>query len=511
MTTRARWISCAILTLALALRVAWLDLKPAHFDEGVNGGFVDQMTRQGFYHYDPTNFHGPLHFYVLFVSQTLFGRNLWALRLPIVLVSTACVGLVLAFRRYFDERACLLAAGAMAISPAMIFYGRYAIHETWLLFFLLLTAWGLAGLWRFGERRCLWAALLGSTGLILTKETYVIHLVAFLLAVPCLLVYEKLSPSETWSFGGWHFSLRDLLITLGSCAGLILFFYTGGFLDWSSLPGLWETFATWVRTGVEKKSGHEKEWSYWLELLARYEWPALAGLMGGLWLLAPRTPRVARYLAIYGLGVLIGYSLVPYKTPWCIISLIWPFYFVLGLAIVRAAEWIDTWTTAACAAVLGLGSLGIALRLNFQDYTSEQEPYVYVQSFSDVNKLLDPLHQLAQRDARHYQLRGHVILPEQYPWVWQLGDFPRVDYPSFDHLPEPLDADFIIIDDPLVDQIEPLLRVEYYKLPIKIRGSSDNTATLYLFPGTFRGLVPEDTAKFSPGSEATPANPADAR
>jgi len=49
---------------------------------GINGWFVDQMVKSGFYRYDPTNYHGPLHFYVLFLSQTLFGRNLWALRMP---------------------------------------------------------------------------------------------------------------------------------------------------------------------------------------------------------------------------------------------------------------------------------------------------------------------------------------------------------------------------------------------------------------------------------------------
>src|ERR1700684_4080071 len=105
------------------------------------------MTHQGFYHYDPTNFHGPLHFYVLFLAQTLFGRSIVVLRVPIVLLSTGCVGMVLAFRRYFGESACQIAAAAMAISPAMVFYGRYAIHETSMLFFLLLTAWGLLGLW----------------------------------------------------------------------------------------------------------------------------------------------------------------------------------------------------------------------------------------------------------------------------------------------------------------------------------------------------------------------------
>ena len=184
MNTRDRWISAGIVILALALRVAWLGVKPAHFDEGVNGWFADAMTRDGFFHYDPTNFHGPLHFYVLFVSQTLFGRDILALRLPLALVSTGCVALVLAYRCYLGERVCQIAALAMAISPAMVFYGRYAIHESWLLFFLLLTAWGAAGLWRFGHRRHLWAASLGLTGMILTKETYLIHVTAFILAVP---------------------------------------------------------------------------------------------------------------------------------------------------------------------------------------------------------------------------------------------------------------------------------------------------------------------------------------
>ena len=103
-------IAAGILLIALVLRVLWLEDKPPHFDEGVNGYFVDQITRTGFYHYDPTNFHGPLHFYCLFVSQTLLGRAAWVLRLPVALLSTACVGLLLGLRPYVGNRASLLAA-----------------------------------------------------------------------------------------------------------------------------------------------------------------------------------------------------------------------------------------------------------------------------------------------------------------------------------------------------------------------------------------------------------------
>src|SRR6266436_6426045 len=91
------WTPWAIVALGAILRILFLEMKPPHFDEGINGWFVDQMVKNGFYRYDPTNYHGPLHFYVLWFSQTLLGRNLWALRLPVVLVSSACVWLALKF------------------------------------------------------------------------------------------------------------------------------------------------------------------------------------------------------------------------------------------------------------------------------------------------------------------------------------------------------------------------------------------------------------------------------
>src|SRR6266404_6848529 len=131
----SEWTPWLIIGLAAFLRFFLLGIKPPHFDEGINGWFVDQMLKNGFYKYDPTNYHGPLHFYVLFLSQNLLGRNLWALRLPVVLVSVASVWLVMRFDRVLPRDVARLAALAMAVSPGFIFYGRYSIHEVWLLLF----------------------------------------------------------------------------------------------------------------------------------------------------------------------------------------------------------------------------------------------------------------------------------------------------------------------------------------------------------------------------------------
>ena len=489
----------AIVLLAFALRIAWIEIKPPHFDEGVNGWFVDQMTRTGFYHYDPGNFHGPLHFYALFVSLTLFGREVWALRLPVVIVSTLCVVAMLAFRRYLPTRACRIAALAMAISPGCVYYGRDSIHESWLLLFLLLTVWGIAGLWRDGGRPGLWATVLGVTGMILTKETYALHCAALALAVPALLVFERLSPSAPVPTGGRQRIHRDdvdraLIVSVA----LIVFFYTGGLLDWPSLPGIAITFKKWMHTGTGGASGHEKNWHYFLELIARYEWPALFGLGAVAGLGIKHTCRFTRYLAIYGCGALTAYSLIAYKTPWCVIVLMWPFFFVFGVAVHRLLDALDRWTVGAAAVLVFGFSFMASWSLNFRDFTDEDEPYVYVQTLPDIQKLLDPLRALTARDPMNYFLTGSVLTVDHHPLVWLLGDFPNVEMGAPEDDLKSWDSAFLLIDESEAGRAEESLTQNYFKETVRLRGSANESNVLYLNTAQFGPCFPGRPPDFIP-------------
>src|SRR5258708_18922508 len=165
----SQWTPWLIIGLAVFLRFFLLGMKPPHFDEGINGWFVDQMMKTGFYKYDPTNYHGPLHFYVLLLSQTLFGRNPWALRLPVVLVSISSVWLTLKFEPFVGRTVARLAALAMAVSPGFVFSVRYSIHSVSLILFTLLFFYGLFGLWKFCTANYLWPSGMGVTGMILSK------------------------------------------------------------------------------------------------------------------------------------------------------------------------------------------------------------------------------------------------------------------------------------------------------------------------------------------------------
>ena len=535
------WTPWLILGLAVFLRFFLLGIKPPHFDEGINGWFVDQVMKNGFYRYDPTNYHGPLHFYVLLLSEALFGRNVWALRLPVVLVSVGCVWLCFKFEPLLGRNVSRIAALAMAVSPGFVFYGRYSIHEVWLVLFSMLFVLGLLGLWKFGTPNYLWCVGMGMVGMILTKETYVIHLGCAALAIPVLMISNSLAPlpdtkptRQTWNY-------VDLAMVVAVGVAAVVFFYSGTFFHWSGVKGLYQAYAAWLETG-RAGHGHEKPWYYWLELLARYELPVLVGVL--LCLVCQRFNNLSlRYLAIYSVGTLIAYSIVPYKTPWCVINIAWPFLFIFGAAFVLAplkldlitygiltlvlcallgwavgvrifdqfAAWWPFWVIPGAAliftalrarrlicAIFGLllcASLGSTIWLNYFRCTTDTEPYVYVQTYNDISKLTEPLLKLARRNPIYYQLTGHMIRTSAYPLPWILGDFPHIGYYEHGNLPQNLDVDFLLVQEDRIKEVEPKLRNAYYTEPLRIRAYQD-TSKLYLSAKVFKEFFPDQSPDF---------------
>jgi uncharacterized protein (TIGR03663 family) len=494
------WVPWAILGLGAFLRIFLLGIKPPHFDEGINGWFVDQMTKQGFYRYDPTNYHGPLHFYVLFLSQTLFGRNVWALRLPVVLASIFCIRLTLNFQPLIGRSVSRWAALAMAVSPAFVFYGRYSIHEVWLLLFCMLFILGLLGLWRFGTSGYLWCAGMGLFGMILTKETYIIHVGCAAIAVLVTWITHRMLPADDAARVRQRWTYTELVVVLLTGIAALVFFYSGTFMNWSGVAGLFETFEAWFKTGKEG-NGHEKPWHYWLELLARYEWPLLAGLVASAATLLFRDVSL-RYLAIYGVGTLMAYSIVNYKTPWCIISMIWPLLFIFGAAVYVLPRYLQR-PAGIAAALLVTASLVQSARLNYLHCTTDTEPYVYVQTYNDIRKLTDPLLTLARKNPSIYQITGHMIRQSAYPLPWILGDFPKVGYYERDNLPARLDADFLVVQEDKIEMVERKLTGSYYTMPFAIRPYQD-VSKLYLSPRVFAESFPDREPDFNGRAAAAP-------
>jgi uncharacterized protein (TIGR03663 family) len=493
------WTPWAIVALAAFLRFLLLGMKPPHFDEGINGWFVDQMAKNGFYRYDPTNYHGPLHFYVLFLSETLLGRNIWAIRLPVVLLSILCVWLMLKFEPFVGRNVSRWAALAMAISPGFVFYGRYGIHEIWLQLFSMLFILGLIGLWRKGTTNYLWCLGMGLTGMILTKETYIIHVGCALLAGLVTWISHLLNrvPNsrpvpQTWNY-------LDLLMVVLVGVAAIIFFYSGTFFNWPGLKGLYQTFGTWFKTG-SNGNGHEKPWHYWLELIGRYELPIAFGLLFSLYI--PFVKNISlRYLAVYSVGTLLAYTIVRYKTPWCIIAIAWPLLFVFAAALIIFPIKYRFWTYVGLGLVLW-ESVIMSVSLNYFRCSTFEEPYVYVQTYNDIFKLTRPLLTLAKRDPTNYQLVGHLIRSSTYPFPWILGEFTKVGYYENGNLPDKLDADFLLVQQDKIADVEGKLHGTYFTEPLTVRPYQD-TSKLFLSAKVFQSFYPGRTPEFT-GKPATP-------
>src|SRR5208282_1894387 len=544
-----------ILLLAAIVRVAFLDIKPPHFDKGINGWFCDQMAKTGFYAYDPTNYHGPLHFYVLFVSLQLFGRSLWALRLPVVLASLLTIFWIFLFRPFLGRTVCYLAALGMAISPGFIFYDRYSIHEAWLVLFLIVTFWGILGISTSREPRYFWGFILGLTGMILTKETYIIHLAAFAAAGCLVLVLRRLRlegrslqrpgvasprnankgvanpgaasnapPARDRLQQRTRLPVRHIVGAILVGVTLIIFFYSGNFRYWRGLEGLYQTFLPWTKTAVDA-AGHGKpdfdlfplvppfvahvpalgalanfklNW-YWIRLLLDYEWFAVAGLLFSFRFILGGNPAL-RFLAIYGLGVLLAYSIVPYKTPWCIISIAWPFLF-LGAALLEfIAKHLNRLVAVLVALPLFAHAAWKSYDLNFVKFDNAKERYVYVQTFREYRNFVDPiLEKGAKNPESKTKLSGLVLLASYFPIPWDLGEFPNIGYYNADSAwPQKLDADFIVVDEDKADKLEKGLKDRYFTKDFRLRDGMDESRAYFRYE-TFKDIFPDRKPEFEPG------------
>ncbi|MET0753419.1 MAG: glycosyltransferase family 39 protein [Pyrinomonadaceae bacterium] len=131
------WIlNCSLITaMAVFLRFYWLELKPLHHDEGVNGYFLTNLFREGVYKYDPANYHGPDLYYLALAFSKVFGLETVSIRASVAIFGVFTVFLAFFLKKYIGRTGSLAAALFLAVSPGMVYISRYFIHEILFVFF----------------------------------------------------------------------------------------------------------------------------------------------------------------------------------------------------------------------------------------------------------------------------------------------------------------------------------------------------------------------------------------
>ena len=415
---------------ALTLRVPNLDTRPFHNDEAVNAIKVSELWQEGRYVYDPDEYHGPaLHYATLPFLSLRGARNSdeledTTLRLAPVVFGIGLILLLLLFLDGLGRQAVAWAAIFTAVSPAMVFYSRYFIHEMLLVFFTALT---LGAGWRYTQTRSArWALVVGAgLGLMFTtKETFVLTLGAMGLAGIATLWWNRRTvvamgsatvpvapvsppgpgrtndepsppaqrpeevfggtpktadetpriPQPTQSFGltAWIPPWSHIVIGLFAAFILWLLLFSSFFTNFAGLLDSVRTYLPWLkRAGGD--SPHIHPWSFYLERLAWFHavkgpvWSEglilLLAAIGAVVSVAVKRSSLHRFLVLYTIILTAIYSAISYKTPWCLLSF---FHGMILLAGVGATALVEVCRARAAKVVMTSVLLALTLQLSWQ-------------------------------------------------------------------------------------------------------------------------------------------------
>ena len=196
-------LSCSLITAAATfLRFFWLELKPLHHDEGVNGYFLTNLFRNGEYKYDPSNYHGPDLYYIALAFSKIFGLETISIRASVAIFGVLTVVLAFFLKRYIGKAGSLAAALLIALSPGMVYISRYFIHEILFVFFSFAI---VVSVLYFIEKR--------KAGVFAIAAMSVLLLVCFLPSVFNLAnVMNIENPSVVWSIRGGFFLIEGVLV-----------------------------------------------------------------------------------------------------------------------------------------------------------------------------------------------------------------------------------------------------------------------------------------------------------
>lgn len=511
----------AILALGTFLRVYNLTLVPLHHDEGVNGNFLVKLVRDGVYQYDPANYHGPtLYYFSAFVPWLLklffgtaardtYGLNTIAIRLVPALFGVATIGLIFLLRKYIGTVATLSAALLLALSPGAVYLSRYFIHETLFVFFTVGIV--VAMLRCFSERNPFYLLFAAASAALLfaTKETAIISVVVLVIALAITLIYTRMfrpaplptkpkRKQKTISEGGLRQYIDELggplnsaiwvLLALLIFAGLNIVFYSSFFTNYPK--GVYDalrTFDFWSKTG---KQAHVHPMITYVKWLIKQESPLLllASLGALVTVIRPKRP-VALFCALWAFGLIAAYSLVPYKTPWLVLSFIPPLAITAGYAIQAVYE--GDRRQLRLPAVILFAAICVStyqtIDLNFVNYDNDHTYYVYVYAHTkrDTNALVNRIDEIA-RSTNQGTTGITIMSPDYWPLPWYLRNYSRVGYYGrLTQTTEPI----VIASESQREEVEASLGPAYELVP-----SGNATGNFALRPGvdlllyTKRGL-----------------------
>jgi uncharacterized protein (TIGR03663 family) len=461
-------VALLVCATALGLRLPALVARPMHADEAVQAvRLVDFIG--GNYKYDPNEFHGPALYVfaapiaLLQGKATLASLNETDLRLASVLAGVGTIVLLFFLRDAFGIPAIAVAGAIVAVSPAFAFYSRYFIHESLMVFLTLAT---LVSLWRYRRRHNHgWAIAAAAFFALLysTKTTWIIAAVAAIAAALVTAVWQRRAPRGTLSDpahprGPWW----QWPAALALFAIIVVLLFSDFLRQPGGIGDSIRTFVPSLDRGLGRNADaaiHVHPWYFYLQELlylnpagppvhwsAFFSHPsapiwshgmvALLALVGAAAAFGRHVDGVRiealRFLLVFTVLLWLMYSLIPYKTPWLVLTPLLPLTMLAGVgAVVLWQRVSQRLGRALFMAALAGGLANLAWQscaANFVFASDPQNPYVYAHTSNDIFNLADRVRAIAAVDPDHNSLPIDVVGDGIWPLPWYLRQYPHTGY-----------------------------------------------------------------------------------
>jgi len=492
-------LAILVIGAALAFRLPGLSLRPMHHDEANQALKCGILQETGVYHYDAGDHHGPSLYYLTLPSAWLAsGRNFSGtsestFRIVTVIFGVGAIFLLLFFKNGPGWPALLVSGALMAISPAMVYYSRFYIQEMLLVFF---TLGAIASGWRYyKERTAGWAAAAGFFAgmMFVTKETAIIAYAAMTGGLILTYFWERRSAgAESDAHGSTQkvptgvCTFRHITVFLMVALFISIIFFSSFFTNWAGPLDAILAFKGYA--GKSAGSTHDHPWYYYLQILAFWKTGAGLAWSEGLILLLAAAGTIAvftgraagdrlflRFMTVYTLLITAAYSVIPYKTPWCLLSFLSGMILLAGVGAVYVFSVLRSSGVRVFVAVLmAAGGIHLARQswlANFVYQADMRNPYVYSHTSCDFMKLVKRVEMLSLVHPDGKRMLIAVVAPpsETWPLPWYLRGFPMTGFwVDSKDLPEGIRPAIVVASSDQKEQVRSRLagsfQEEYYGL-----------------------------------------------
>jgi uncharacterized protein (TIGR03663 family) len=300
--------------------------------------------------------------------------------------------------------------------------------------------------WNDGAPIYLLLASASAVLLFATKETAFITVGTMAIACVCVWLWRKiyraivgepleneLEPVElTWAtFRSRLGTSTDVLLIVVACffvfAYVGILFFSSFFTYPEGVMKAFEAYAIWTKTG--NKDHTQNGTLAYLKWLWKIESPILIlSAVGTLIAFFKARHRFAMFAGLWAFGLLLAYTIIPYKTPWLAISFVLPMCIVAGYGINELVASRDTLMkiaggilTAVAVAILGYQTYD----LNFQRYDDDSMPYVYAHTRRGFLDLIGEIERYAEKSGKGKEASIEIVSPDYWSMPWYLREYPK--------------------------------------------------------------------------------------